>query len=65
MSNLKPAVFYREVKEELKKVNWPSKEQTLVTTGIVLVVIVLITAYLGGVDAVLARVAGAILGQGH
>jgi preprotein translocase subunit SecE len=63
MSEFKPAVFYKEVKEELTKVNWPSKEQTLETTAVVLAVVVLLTAYLGGLDFVLGRVAAAIMGS--
>ncbi|MDR2869074.1 MAG: preprotein translocase subunit SecE [Deferribacteraceae bacterium] len=61
--SFKPAVFYNEVKEELAKVSWPSKEQTLGTTTVVLVVVALLTAYLGGIDFILARVAAAIMGS--
>lgn len=60
--NFKPKVFYTEVKEELKKVSWPTKEQTIRTTAVVAVVVAIIAVYLGAVDAVLARLASVVLG---
>ena len=32
-----PAKFFREVRVELGKVTWPSRKETLVTTGLVFV----------------------------
>ena len=64
VKDFKPAVFYKEVKEELKKVSWPTKEQTFGTTMVVVVVVALLTAYLGGIDFILARVAASLMGQG-
>lgn len=62
MKNFKPKVFYKEVKEELSKVSWPTKEATIRTSLVVLVVVGLITAYLGGVDAILSRLAAVVIG---
>ncbi len=62
MKSFKPAVFYNEVKEELSKVNWPTKEATVRTSAVVLVVVGLITAYLGIVDAVVSRLAAVVIG---
>lgn len=61
MKNFKPSVFYSEIKEELQKVSWPTKEQTLGTSVVVFVVVVLICLYLGVVDAVLATIITAIM----
>ncbi|MDR0454104.1 MAG: preprotein translocase subunit SecE [Deferribacteraceae bacterium] len=49
-NKFKLSVFYSEVKEELKKVNWPSKEQTIGTTLVVVAVVVIVTIYLGIID---------------
>ena len=49
------AQFLREVKTELKKVAWPSRKQTLSSTGVVVVLVVIISAFLGLVDMVLVR----------
>lgn len=62
MKNFKPKVFYTQVREELSKVNWPEKEATLRTSFVVLAVVAIITAYLGAVDAVVSRLAAAIIG---
>lgn len=62
MKNFKPKVFYTQVREELSKVNWPEKEATLRTSLVVLAVVAIITAYLGAVDAVVSRLAAAIIG---
>ena len=30
-----PAKFYREVRSEVNKVTWPTRKETLITTGLV------------------------------
>jgi preprotein translocase subunit SecE len=42
--------FLREVKVELKKVTWPSKKQTMGSTAVVIVVVMIISLFLGIVD---------------
>jgi preprotein translocase subunit SecE len=42
--------FLREVKAELKKVAWPSRKQTIGSTAVVLVVVAIISLFLGFVD---------------
>ena len=36
MAKLDPAQFVREVRQEVSRVSWPSRKETLVTTGLVL-----------------------------
>jgi preprotein translocase subunit SecE len=62
VKNFKPAAFYAEIKEELQKVSWPTKSQTIGTTIVVAVVVLMITAYLGVVDAALARIIATVIG---
>ena len=57
-----PLSFYNQVRDELKKVNWPARETTISTSIVVVVVVGLITAYLGVVDAIVSRLAGQIIG---
>ena len=59
---VKTRQFLREVRIELLKVNWPSRKETLASTAVVLVLILLISAYLGLVDAGLSRLMRVILG---
>ena len=40
---------------ELRKVTWPNRKETLGTTGVVLVLVILIAIYLGLVDFGLSR----------
>jgi len=46
----KSAQFLREVKVELKKVTWPSRKQTVGSTVVVIVLVMLISIFLGVVD---------------
>ena len=42
--------FLREVKVELKKVTWPSRKQTMGSTAVVIILVIIISFYLGVVD---------------
>ena len=42
--------FLREVKIELKKVTWPSRKQTMGSTAVVIVLVIIISSFLGLVD---------------
>jgi len=43
--------FLREVRVELRKVTWPSRKQTIGSTVVVIVLVLIISAFLGLVDA--------------
>jgi preprotein translocase subunit SecE len=47
--------FLSEVVSELKKVTWPNRKETLGTTGVVLILVVIISVYLGLVDYALSH----------
>jgi preprotein translocase subunit SecE len=47
--------FLVEAIQELKKVTWPNRKETLGTTGVVLILVVIIAVYLGLVDFGLSR----------
>jgi len=47
--------FLREVKQELKKVTWPSRKDTLSGTAVVLVAVFVIAIFLGIVDSGLSN----------
>ena len=53
--------FLREVKVELKKVTWPSRKQTMGSTVVVLVIVAIISLFLGLVDAGLSGLIQAVL----
>lgn len=47
--------FATDVIEELKKVSWPSKNETIRLTTIVIVISLIIGIYVGIIDVLLAR----------
>ena len=47
--------FIREVQVEFKKVVWPDKKVTFGLTGFVLVLVTLVSIYLGSVDLFLGK----------
>ena len=49
---IKISTFFEEVKTEIKKVNWPTRKETIRYTIIVIVTSVLAAAYLGAVEFV-------------
>jgi preprotein translocase subunit SecE len=47
--------FLVEAVQELRKVIWPNRKETLGTTGVVLILVIIIAIFLGMVDFGLAR----------
>jgi preprotein translocase subunit SecE len=53
--------FLREVKVELKKVAWPSRKQAMGSTIVVIVLVLLVSFFLGVVDIGLSSLIKAVL----
>ena len=53
--------FLREVKVELKKVTWPSRKQTIGSTVVVIVLVIIVSLFLGIVDIGLSSLIRVIL----
>jgi len=53
--------FVREVVTEFRKVAWPSRQELINSTVVVIAVTVVVALFLGAVDVVLARVVERIL----
>lgn len=51
----KPRQFVREVRGEMRKVNWPTRAETINYSVIVFVTIVILTALIAGVDFGLSK----------
>ena len=54
MAKLDPAQFVREVRSEVAKVTWPTRKETLITTGLVLGMSALAAVFFLVVDQVVA-----------
>jgi preprotein translocase subunit SecE len=58
----KVVTFFESVKVELGKVTWPTRKETVATTGVVIMIVFLISLYLGACDVVLSKLMRLILG---
>ena len=54
-------IFFDEVKVEFTKIVWPSRKVTLSLTGVVVVLTIIISAYLGSVDLLLGKLVSSFL----
>ncbi len=55
-------VFLKEVKEELKKVNWSSRQELIGAAIIVIITSAVLTAYIAVIDLSLAKLVQLLLG---
>jgi len=53
--------FLREVRAELKKVAWPSRKQTIGSTVVVIIIVMIISFFLGMVDMALSSLIRLVL----
>ncbi len=58
---LRTTQFLREVKIELKKVTWPSRKETVASTAVVLILVAIVSSFLGLVDAGLSTLIGLVI----
>lgn len=59
---LKIQRYFQETVGELRKVSWPTRQEAIRLTEIVIIVIFIMAAILGGLDWVYAKFFGLILG---
>ena len=53
--------FLREVRVELRKVTWPSRKQTIGSTVVVIILVLMISIFLGVVDVGLSSLVNIVL----
>ena len=53
--------FSGEVKSEFKKIVWPDRKVTMGSTGVVIVLVFLVSVYLGAVDLFIGKLVSYIL----
>jgi preprotein translocase subunit SecE len=58
----KITTFFESVKVELGKVTWPTRKETIATTSVVVMIVFLISIYLGACDILLSKFMRLILG---
>lgn len=64
MALMNPAKFIREVRQEVKKVTWPTRKETIVSTSMVFIIGLVAALFFLLVDGVLQFGISKILGLG-
>ena len=64
MAKTNPFEFMQQVRAEGSKVTWPTRKETMVTTGMVFIMVILAALYFLVVDQILRWCVGFILGFG-
>jgi preprotein translocase subunit SecE len=60
-----PFEFIQQVRAEASKVIWPTRRETLITTGMVLLMVVFASLFFVTVDEALRLLVGLVLGIGR
>ncbi len=61
---MNPTQFFRQVKQEVKKVSWPTRQETTRTAMMVVVLVAIAATFFFFVDQILGWVVKLILGLG-
>ena len=64
MAKTSPNEFIRQVRQETAKVTWPSRKETLITTGMVFVMVFLMAIFFFFADQLLSWGVRLVLGLG-
>lgn len=64
MAKVSPVEFIRQVKQETRKVTWPTRRETLISTATVLVMIIVVAIFFFVLDQLLSLGVQTILGLG-
>jgi preprotein translocase subunit SecE len=64
MAKTSPVQFFREVRQEVSRVTWPTRKETGITTAMVFVMVFLAAIFFFLVDQILAHGVRLVLGFG-
>ena len=62
MAKFAPIEFYRQVRSEMKKVTWPTRQETTVSTIAVFIMVAIASTFLFFADQIIAWALSLILG---
>jgi preprotein translocase subunit SecE len=65
MAKTSPFEFIQQVRSEAQKVTWPTRKETLITTGLVFVMVVAASIFFLAADFIIHWVVGLVLGLGR
>ena len=58
---ISPVKFLRETYDELIKVVWPTKNEVIRLTGVVISISVIVGLYIGGLDYIFTKITGLLI----
>ncbi|MFO1089832.1 MAG: preprotein translocase subunit SecE [Hyphomicrobiales bacterium] len=61
MAKFNPVEYLQEVRQEVNKVTWPTRRETMITTVMVLIMVFLASIFFFVVDAVLQAIVHRVL----
>jgi len=56
IASLKPIKFLKEVRSELKRVTWPTRQEAVRLTSVVIFVSILVGIYIGALDYLFTKI---------
>ena len=56
-----PVGFFKEARDELKKVVWPTRQEAIRLTLVVIIISLLVGLFLGGLDFIFVKMIGLII----
>ena len=65
MAKTSPVEFFQQVRQEVSRVTWPSRKETLVTTAMVFAMVFIAAIFFFLVDQVFSAGVRLIFGLGH
>ena len=65
MARLNAAEFVQQVRQEVSRVTWPSRKETMVTTAMVFLMVFVAAAFFFVVDQVMSYAVRLVFGLGH
>jgi len=65
MARLNAAEFIQQVRQETSRVTWPSRKETMVTTGMVFLMVFIAAGFFFVVDQVMSYAVRLVFGLGH
>lgn len=65
MARVSPAEFAQQVRQEVSRVTWPSRKETMVTTLMVFAMVFIAAVFFFAVDQVMSQAVRLVFGAGH
>ena len=65
MAKTNPAQFIQEVRQEMSRVTWPSRKETLTTTAMVFVMVFIAAGFFFLIDQMFSAAVRLVFGAGH